>query len=270
MLRRSFLRVRAWIGKLLWPLRIIDPAHWRAVGWSARNREASVQLVNVYRRRNATRVEAVVREAVELGWSVHLWALDEPVPALERWTVGAGPGDRSQLLNRLIGTGFDWWVIADDDIEFARGSLEMLVHLADEGRLDLAQPAHTPDSAFTYAITRVHPLRWARETSFVEIGPMVAVHAGVSGEVFPLREDVPMGWGSDVEWLQLSRAGALRLGVVDAVVVRHLEPVARDYSREGALRERARVLDEHGIRDVRELQRTIRSWYFWQTEPFGR
>src|SRR4051812_34891518 len=77
-------------------------------------------LVCVYRRHNAQSVLRLVAEAERAAMRVRLWTLDDPIPELEQFTIGSGPGSRFQLLNKLA--SYDepssWLVIADDDARF--------------------------------------------------------------------------------------------------------------------------------------------------------
>ena len=71
-----------------------------------------------------------------------------------------------------------------------------------------------------------------------------------------------MGWGTELLWYDLQREG-LRLGIIDATPLRHVSPVGigYDFSAEGA---RVRgMFDERGLGGWGDVQRTVRSRYFW-------
>jgi hypothetical protein len=73
----------------------------------------------VYRRPNAALVERLLEPALAAGWTVALWALDEPDPRLDSRTAGSGAGTKFELVNRLLAErppgSADHVVIADDD-----------------------------------------------------------------------------------------------------------------------------------------------------------
>ena len=91
-------------------------------------------------------------------------------------------GDRGKFenLNALLAepaAGHDWLLVVDDDVELPRGFLDAFVFLAERFGLRLAQPAHRWRSTPPLAITRRRAGSVARETAFVEIGPVTAFHA---------------------------------------------------------------------------------------------
>ena len=118
----------------------------------------SVLLLCIYRAENARFVAPLVEEARTRAWDVRLWALDRIAPSLADVTVGVSGGAKFPLLNRLAtGPGndrFDWIVVADDDVEFKRGSVGALLTVAEAAGLDFVQPAHTELSHRDNEITR--------------------------------------------------------------------------------------------------------------------
>mgnify|MGYP006275427039 CR=1 FL=1 len=229
-------------------------------------------LCCVYRERNADVVARLAADATARGWSVRLWALDAEVPALAAHTVGVGPGTKFALLDRLLtdptvdpGT-FDWFVVADDDVEVDRGSIDDLLALAEAGRLDLVQPAHTERSHRELEFTVRRPVSVARRTTFVEIGPIFAFRRELLEAMVPFPVGDSMGWGLELSWFDLERAGA-RLGIVDAAAVRHLHPVGADYAKQAERRHLQGLLDERGLTSVLEIQKTRGVWRPWRSGP---
>jgi len=90
---------------------------------SAGTLPTTAALLSVYRRKNARSVTHLVAQSREAGMDVALWALDEPIASLAPFTVGAGPGLRMDLLNRLWAivsrATYEQVMIADDDIVVA-------------------------------------------------------------------------------------------------------------------------------------------------------
>ena len=234
---------------------LVDPLRWVS---RLRLEAPQATLISVYRRNNAERLETLVQQLP--GMPVRLWALDKRAPSLERLSHGEGPGGRFQLLNRLAAEVPEdrWLLVCDDDVEFRpRGALTFLA-LAARLRLDLAQPAHANrGSQFYHRITGRRPFRLGRETTFVEIGPVLAVSPTARRRVIPFPEE-GMGWGTELLWYDLQREG-LRLGIVDATPIRHLGVVAAGYDATAEDQRQRRKFDERGMTDWQEIQRNVRS-----------
>jgi hypothetical protein len=226
-------------------------------------------VVGVYRGRNAPHVQRLLAPALAAGWSTAWWALDGVAPELEQHTVGTGPGERLVLLDEALerhGRQDGAVVLADDDIRFERGDLLTLVDLAARAGLGLAQPAHAPGSAVSHGITRVRPRSRVRLTTFVEGGPLVVIAPEWTSRVLPLPRSRGMGWGIELDWMDLSSDG-LRLGIVDATPVVHLGNVGGTYD-DTEIRARMREeLAARGVDDWAPLQRTLATWRPWQRRP---
>jgi len=130
----------------------------------------------------------------------------------------------------------DWLVVADDDVELPPGFLDRFLAVCERFDLRIAQPAHRLHSHAAWPVTRRRPLALARETSFVEIGPVTAFHASTFAALLPFPA-LRMGWGLDVHWAALARERGWPIGVVDATPVLHTVPVAQTYPRPDAVAE---------------------------------
>lgn len=229
-----------------------------------------VLLLSVYRERNAGILERAVTEALDRGWDVRLWALDHTPPSLAAQTVGAGAGARFPLLNALVEAAeldrYEWAVVVDDDVRLPHGSLGVLLSVAEQAGLDLVQPAHSARSHHTFDLNVRRPSAIARHTSFVESGPVFAIRGPWVARTLPFAAEHQMGWGIELEWYDLALEGA-RLGIIDAVAVRHLQSIGRGYrrDRETALLERG--LRDRGFTEFTDIQRTLAVWRAWHTEP---
>lgn len=225
-----------------------------------KRRSRPVGFVCVYRSRNAAYVADLVRQVVEAGGVVALWALDEIHPQLADHTTGSGPGSRLALLNVLLAQlpPTRLLVVADDDVSFAVGDLRRLIRLVRLGRFDLAQPAHASDSHITHDVTVGRPGLKARLTRFVEVGPLVVIGPRVRPLITPFPEEFGMGWGLDVAWSDLHRRG-YRLGVIDGVMIRHHGVVAAAYSTDDSEEMLSRILQQRG-HDWSYLNQTVKRW----------
>ena len=234
------------------------------------DRTRSVLVVCVYRVDNAAHVIPLVREATARGWEIRLWALDQVAPSLEAVTVGVSSGAKFPLLNGLIAADdtdrFDWIVVADDDVAYDRGSTNDLLTVAEAAGLDLVQPAHTELSHRENEIAVRRPLVIARQTMFVEIGPLFAVRRPWSSRVVPFPAEHAMGWGIELEWSDLVSDGA-NLGIVDAVPVRHLHPVGADYGKQAEAERLRELVRARGLTSFRDIQRTLAAWRPWRSSP---
>ena len=137
---------------------------------------------------------------------------------------------------------FDWILVVDDDIALPSAFLDGFVALCERFSLDLAQPAQSLRSHSAWKVTRRRPLSLVRETRFVEIGPLTAFSSRAAAELLPFPE-LRFGWGLDLHWAALGAQRGWRLGVVDALAVRHeMGLVASGFSSGDAEAEAERFL----------------------------
>jgi hypothetical protein len=229
-------------------------------------------LLCVYRRENHQTVRALIDQARRLDLSIALWALDEPLADLTAFTVGIGPGSRVDLLNRLwqevSARAPHQVVIADDDMRFTHGTLDQLLGAATRCEFGIAQPAHHWDSYCSHEITRKRVLSLARETTFVEVGPLFVVTQPWIPRVLPFPEGFGMGWGLELVWWDLLREGC-RLGVVDCVSVMHPAPEggSREYDTDPEGERLRSLLRERNLETITDAQCTLTSWRAWQARP---
>jgi hypothetical protein len=181
----------------------------------------------------------------------------------------AAPADRGKFenLNLLLDahpTGeYDWLLVVDDDIALPQGFLDRFLFLAERFGLDLAQPAHRRASHAAWQVTRRRADSVARETRFVEIGPLTAFARPTFETLLPFP-DLRMGWGLDMHWAALARERGWRCGVIDATPINHrAAPAASAYSREQALAEARSFLRERPYLTAREAQQTLVTHRRW-------
>jgi hypothetical protein len=152
----------------------------------------------------------------------------------------------------------DWVLVMDDDVSLPSGFLDGFIALCERLGLDLAQPAQTLASHAAWRSARRTPFATARETNFVEIGPLTAFSRQAAEELLPFP-DLRMGWGLDLHWAALAAQRGWRLGVIDALPVRHeTRPVGHTYAGGEALEEAQRFLAERPYLDARRAGQTLR------------
>jgi hypothetical protein len=229
-----------------------------------RARTPKAALICIYRDFYKTTTLQLVRAAEGAGWEIRLWAVDGPDPDMARYTVGQGPGSRPLLLNNLF-AGVDpasWLVICDDDTQFVYPwSVATFLTVCARFGFDLAQPAHAWNSYLWSEFHVQRPGLIARDTNFVEAGPIVAVSPRIRPLVTPFPTTTEKGWGTDITWSD-HLADGYRLGMVDGIAFEHLLQVATDYDRGPEDDWVDVVLAERGLTSVRDLM-TTRAEYRW-------
>ena len=139
------------------------------------------------------------------------------------------------LLNELLAEfnldDFDYLVITDDDVVVERGFIDKYICLQERVGFSLAQPARTRFSELSHDITKTKAGVIARETRFVEIGPIFSFARKVFPDFLPFDESSPMGWGYDFVWPVVIAKKALTMGIIDATPVNHsIRPTNQFYS----------------------------------------
>ena len=151
----------------------------------------------------------------------------------------------------------DWLLVVDDDVVLPRHFLDRFLAICEALDFALAQPAQTWRSHAAWRITRRRGGSVARETRFVEIGPVTAFRADVTASLFPFPP-LRYGWGLDVHWAALARERGWKLGIVDALSVQHdREPVAAGYSHAGAIAEAREFLRDRPYLPAAAAQETV-------------
>ena len=160
------------------------------------------------------------------------------------------------LLHEAPIDDFDWVITADDDIDLPEDFLDVFLHFCEQCDMSIAQPAHRFQSHASYALNMRHWNCVARETGFVEVGPLVAFHRRTFSSLLPFP-DVGMGHGLDINWSWLARQHGWKLGVVDATPLRHLNPVGAAYNQREMQVLASRFLKQAGHVSKREALVTI-------------
>jgi hypothetical protein len=179
----------------------------------------------------------------------------------------AGTKGKFENLNDLLAAnpaaGHDWLLLVDDDVALPRGFLDAFLFLAERLDLALAQPAHRWRSHAAWAVTRRRPGVLARQTQFVEIGPVCALRRDTFDALLPFPP-LRFGWGLDLHWSALARERGWRQGVVDATPVRHgLRQIASSYDRSDAVAETREFLADRPYTTAADAQRTLAAHRRW-------
>jgi hypothetical protein len=212
-------------------------------------------------------VGRIVRTVDELRRSAHevevtLGARGATAPELADLTVadhlaeGKFENLNAVLAGRDLGLR-DWLIVVDDDVLLRRRFLDRFVAICEGLELAIAQPAQTRRSHAGWRVTRRRGGLVARETHFVETGPVTAFRADVASELVPFPP-LRYGWGLDVHWAAVAKERGWRQGVVDALPVRHdAVAVASGYSHEAAVAAAREFLRDRPYVPADEAQRTV-------------
>jgi len=192
----------------------------------------SVLVVGVYLLDKPSYIDSIVAELGKSGgWEVcQRWLalgtgpiLDSVANVTVRKVVP--PGTKFLLLNDLLAQTeidrFEFIVVCDDDIVLPPGFLDRYLDLVGRYDFALAQPARTHDSFIDHPFVEQLDGLVARQTRFVEIGPLFSVHRRIFPLIFPFDETSPMGWGYDFFWPCILAKEGLKMGIVDSTPVAH-------------------------------------------------
>ena len=168
-------------------------------------------------------------------------------------------GERGKFenLNALLAAhppaAYDWLLVIDDDVALPRGFLDAFLCAAERTGLKLAQPAHRLHSHAAWPVTRRHPGATARETTFVEIGPVTAFHRDSFDVLLPFPEGLRDGLGARRPLGRASRREhGWPIGIVDATPIGHTQqPAGSGYARDAAEARGARVPRRPALRAPR-------------------
>lgn len=213
----------------------VDDLYGRVLsGLRHRSEPSSVVVVGIYR--EAELIASVVRElrASRHLVTARLGAMGDIPGALAGDTAAshltAGKFQNLNVLAEQMGDP-DWLVIVDDDVTVPHGFLDRAIELCERLDFALAQPAQTRQSNANWPLTKRRLLTIARETDFVEIGPVTLIRRDARRILLPFPADLRYGWGLDFHWAQLMQERGLRMGVIDALAVVHASrKVASTYS----------------------------------------
>ena len=187
-----------------------------------------------------------------------------PSPSVAGVTVGqrAELAPKGALINEQIDaadlTRFDYVVLCDDDVVLPSGFLDAFLGLQDRLQFRIAQPARTLNSFIDLPIVEQHPGLLARQTLFVEQGPVVSIHRSAFEVVFPFDLRSPMGWGLENVWSLRASERGLKMGIIDNVPVDHSirRPLAH-YSWDEANRGRAALFASTAYRPNEECFKVL-------------
>lgn len=152
-------------------------------------------------------------------------------PALPDTALSGLAGGKFENLNSLLAAGEasaaaagspppDWLLVVDDDVALPARFVDRLIGLAEHFGLALVQPAQSLASHAAWRVARRRPRSVLRETRFVEIGPVTLFSGDAVAHLLPFPP-LRYGWGLDLAWAAQAQQNGWRLGIADALAVRH-------------------------------------------------
>lgn len=209
---------------------------------------SKIAVVCPYRR--STLVERMASQFSAEGASVFLWAVDEVLPSVERWTKGIGPRPKPVIWNDLLPEygDSDLVLFTDDDISFPTDFLKQYASAVERLNADLAQPALTATSYHSFAHQLARPGIAAREVTWAD-QMVFSMTRRLLAQATPFPTDAgKASWGIEFVARQVLLREEWRCFIIDETPVEHsFRPLFSSYSTEESLREMAAFLAKRGL-----------------------
>jgi hypothetical protein len=135
------------------------------------------------------------------------------------------PKPKFTILNEILKdidiSQFDYLIVTDDDIVIPSSFIDGYIEVVDAVGFSLSQPSRSHFSELSHAITKVKKNCIARQTRFVEIGPLFMVQKKLFELLIPFDDITPMGWGVDFVWPAILKKYNMKMGIVDSISINH-------------------------------------------------
>jgi hypothetical protein len=165
----------------------------------------------------------------------------------------------NQLLDEESLNEYEYIVVIDDDIRLPERFLDTFLDLQSVLGFSLAQPARTTNSYIDHPLVQQVKGIVARQTLFVEIGPVTSFHRSIFDLVIPFDLTSPMGWGYENIWAYRLYHRGCRMGIIDSCPVDHsLRPTARYYKWKEAAAGADRILHSQKHFSLARCYKTLR------------
>jgi hypothetical protein len=161
------------------------------------------------------------------------------------------------LINRLISEAdiaeHDYIMVCDDDVTLPADFVDRFIGWQQSCGFALAQPARTWNSFVDHRFVRRSLWSKARETRFVEIGPIFCMSRAMAKLIVPFDQTSAMGWGYDLVWPVVAKQHGLTLGIVDDAAIEHsIRARGALYQTGGELESMAAMLSKREHLSARE------------------
>ncbi len=127
----------------------------------------------------------------------------------------------------------DYVLFVDDDIVMPAGFLDTYIKEVRYYNFALAQPARSRRSTGSHPFVFEQPEYVARQTRFVECGPVFSMDRAAQEILLPFdNRHSGMGGGRDFVWPYMLECYGLKLGIIDSVPIDHtFRPDGMTYDR---------------------------------------
>ena len=119
---------------------------------------------------------------------------------------------------------YDFFWFADDDISIQGKAINKMFQSMNDYDLDIAQPAMSLDSYFSYLVTIQCEFLKIRFSNFVEV-MAPCLRKSVVKDMLPFFKDAFTGMGLDSIWTHKTRKEPNKIAILDEVVMTHTRPV---------------------------------------------
>ena len=119
---------------------------------------------------------------------------------------------------------YDFFWFADDDISIQGKAINKMFQSMNDYDLDIAQPAMSLDSYFSYLVTIQCEFLKIRFSNFVEV-MAPCLRKSVVKDMLPFFKDAFTGMGLDSIWTHKTRKEPNKIAILDEVVMNHTRPV---------------------------------------------
>ena len=174
----------------------------------------------------------------------------------------SGRVPKFQIINEILYgedlSRYDYIILCDDDVVLPKYFVDSFIAMQSLLGFAIAQPARTIKSYIDHPIVEQHIGVHARQTYFVEIGPVISFHRSACDFIFPFDLTSPMGWGYENVWAYEALQRNLKMGIIDGVCVDHSirKPVA-NYEWDQADKERSAYLNKYNHLPLEECFRMV-------------
>lgn len=190
-------------------------------------------------------ISAVGKDSLHRQWirgnpdfDLHLIVYDDSLDVFREDTefICPGKGYKLWLVHEYLEAHpeyldrYEYFFLPDDDIRMDSGMISELFEIMKDYRLQIAQPALSADSCYTYRHTLCNPDYLLRYGNHVEM--MVPCFSQAAfREVLPTFNANRSGWGIEWYWPLLVNGTHREMALVDKVRVTHTRPVQSYSSR---------------------------------------
>lgn len=236
----------------------------------------SVLVCGVYLNRKDTNVVNIVKELgssclykVDQYWASigGIYNYNKSLLEVTKHLTGAKI-PKFKLLNILLSevklANYKYIIFVDDDIRLTPGFVDKYLYLQDKYRFLISQPARNISSELSHTITRRSLITNARQTNFVEIGPLFSFHRNIYKYMLPFDELSPMGWGYDFIWPAIAIKYGFKMGIIDAVSIDHsIRPTRANYSTTDVKKQMEAILLANDHLKREQAFKVLKYYYRW-------